>query len=203
LYQQRPIPSPFVTVLATLRPDDAERVAYAFQFAAEAHGTQQRDEGTPFIDHPVAVAVILWSELGCRDVDMLLAALAHDILEDCVDIDADVLVGVIGAGALDLVRQVTKAQVAAEHKAQRDQDYLDHLRTARADVRLLKLADRIHNLRSIVLSDDRAKALRYLTVSRDEFYPMALATDITAAQLVAEACDAIERFLKQPARPQS
>jgi GTP pyrophosphokinase len=197
LYQQSPIPTSLVTILATLPPDEAERVAYAFQFAAAAHAGQQRDEGTPYIDHPVAVAVILWGELGCRDVDLLLAALMHDILEDCDEISADTLGGVIGDRALHLVQQVTKPRVPAACKTQRDREYMDRIRAADTDVRLLKLADRIHNLRSVPLGPDRAKARRYLDVSREEFYPLALATNITAATLVADACDAIERHLER------
>jgi GTP pyrophosphokinase len=197
LYQQLPIPTLLVTILATLPPDEAERVAYAFQFAAAAHAGQQRDEGTPYIDHPVAVAAILWNELGCRDVDVLLAALMHDVLEDCDEISADTLGGVIGERALGLVQQVTKPTVAPACKPERDRLYMDRIRDAAADVRLLKLADRIHNLRSIPLGPDRDKARRYLDFSREEFYPLALATDLTAAELVAEACDAIERHLNR------
>ena len=60
---------------------------------------------------------------------------------------------------------------------------------------MLKLADRIHNLRSIPLSHDRAKAERYLAISRTEFMALAVRTDATAARLIEAACDAIALYL--------
>lgn len=196
MYQPTPIPAPLAMVLATLSPDDAARLEYAFQFAAEAHRGQQRDEGSPFIDHPVAVVEILWGELACRDIDVLIAALMHDVLEDCADVEPGALQTLIGARAYSLVEHVTKPTVPEHCKAQRDRAYLDRLRDAPLDVRLLKIADRIHNLRQVIHAGDPAKASRYLAVSRQEFYPLALATSPAAAQHVAEACDAIERYLE-------
>ena len=195
MYQPAPIPAPLTMILATQPEDDARRLEYAFQFAAAAHETQLRDEGTPFIDHPVAVAAILWGELDCRDADMLVAALMHDVLEDCAGVEQAALADLIGPRAFELVESVTKPPVADERKPARDRAYLDRLRDASADVRLLKLADRIHNLRQVVHANDPAKARRYLEVSRLEFYPLALATSATAARLVAEACDAIDGYL--------
>lgn len=195
MYQPTPIPAPLTMILATLPPDDAGRLHYAFQFAAEAHRGQRRDEGTPFIDHPVAVAEILWGDLACRDVDMLVAALMHDVLEDRAEVEPGVLESLIGPRAFSLVEHVTKPPVPDERKPLRDREYLDRLREAPADVRLLKLADRIHNLRQVIHAGDPEKARRYLEVSRLEFYPLALATSAAAARHVAEACDAIERYL--------
>jgi len=201
VYQPLPTPAPLTMILATQPPDDARRLEYAYQFAAEAHRSQVRDEGTPFIDHPVAVAEILWGELGCRDIDMLVAALLHDVLEDCSEVLPEVLADLVGPRTFELVVSVTKPAVPDERKPQRDRDYLDRLREAPADVRLLKLADRIHNLRQVVHANDPAKARRYLDVSRTEFYPLALATSAEAARLVAESCDAIERYLDDLGAP--
>lgn len=195
MYQPVPTPDELTLILATLTSDDADRVAYAFQFAAAAHRGQLRDEGTPFINHPVRVAAILWNELGCRDVDLVLSALCHDVLEDCAGIDEEILRGVIGDRALDLVLVVTKSQVPDDQKPARDRAYLDSIRGAGHDARLLKLADRIHNLRSILDAGDTAKARRYLEISRAEFLPIAAATDVTAERLVAAACDDVERYL--------
>jgi (p)ppGpp synthase/HD superfamily hydrolase len=195
-YHPAQLPVELVNLLATLDSDDARRLEDAFQFAAAAHADQKRDEGTPFIDHPVAVTVILRAELGCRDVDVLLAALAHDVLEDCDWLTADVLEGVIGPRATSMVQHVTKRRVPETHKEMRDQEYLESLRYLPPESRLLKLADRIHNLRCIPLSGDQAKAKRYLNVSRDAFVPLALMTNATAARLIESACDDIERHLE-------
>jgi (p)ppGpp synthase/HD superfamily hydrolase len=202
MYDYRPadIPPELTQILTRLHTDDAERLVNAFRYAAAAHADQTRDEGLPFIDHPVAVAVILSEELGCRDVDMLIAALNHDVLEDCDWLCEPEVVAALGARATSLVKDVTKEQVPEADKAARDQRYLAHLREIGRDAKLLKLADRIHNLRSIPQANDPAKARRYLDVSRQEFLPLALSVDPTAARLISDACDEIERYLSdQPA----
>ena len=195
MYQPAPVPGEITLILAQLAPEDVDRVRTTFQFAAAAHVGHVRDEGLPFIAHPVHVAAILWHELGNRKVDLVLAALCHDVLEDCPNIDPAVLGDLIGQSALELVLAVTKRGVAEDLKTARDREYLDAIRRASHDVRLLKLADRIHNLRSIPAAGNPAKARRYLDVSRAEFLPIAAATDVTAERLVATACDAIERYL--------
>jgi (p)ppGpp synthase/HD superfamily hydrolase len=195
-YRPAALPAELVQVLATCSADDAEQIERAFQFAAAAHAGQVRDEGTPFIEHPVAVAVLLWQELGCRDTDVILAALMHDVLEDCDWLDAGVLSGVIGERATRMVVDVTKKRVTDGEKPARDAAYLAALRMLPVETRLLKLADRIHNLRCIPLAGDPAKAARYLAVSRAEFIPLALTTDATATRLVDEACDDIARYLE-------
>jgi len=183
-------------LLSVMLAEDARRLGATYQFAAAAHAGQLRNEGTPFIEHPVAVAVMLWNELGCRDVDMLAAALTHDVLEDsCVEPDA--LRTLLGDRAFEMVERVTKPTVPFDRKARRDIEYLESVRLASADVRLLKLADRIHNLRSVPVAGDPAKAKRYLTVSRAEFLPLAMATDPTAARMIEDACDVIEAYLAE------
>lgn len=194
-YHAPPTPPDVAVIIATLPASDAERIVAAYRFAAAAHSAHVRDEGTPFIDHPVRVARILWEELGTRDVDMIVAALNHDVLEDCDWLDEQVLAGALGQRATDLVKDVTKEQVADADKPARDRAYLDNLRVIPFESRLLKLADRIDNLRGVVSSGNPDKAARYLTVSREEFIPLALATDPRAAELVTQACDQIERFL--------
>lgn len=193
-YQRAIPPAELTMVLALLDADDAQKVDTTFQFAAAAHAGQVRDEGTPFIDHPVAVVSILFSELGRRDVDVLMAALAHDVLEDCC-IDPSALRTLIGERAFDMVEHVTKRKVPDAEKAARDSAYLSALHDAPHDVRMLKLADRIHNLRSIPLASDRDKARWYLEVSRTAFMALAARTDPTAARLIEQACDDIAAYL--------
>ena len=194
-YHAPPTPPDVAVIIATLPASDAERIVAAYRFAAAAHNAHLRDEGTPFIDHPVRVARILWEELGSRDVDMIVAALNHDVLEDCDWLDEQVLAGALGQRATDLVKDVTKAQAAQADKPARDRAYLDNLRVIPVESRLLKLADRIDNLRGVVNSGNPDKAARYLSVSREEFIPLALATDPRAAELVSQACDQIEAYL--------
>lgn len=197
-YRPQAVPPALTLISAALAADDAMLLEHAFQFAAAAHAGQYRDEGTPFIEHPVRVAEILWEELGRRDdIELLIAALNHDVLEDCNWLEGEVLESAFGERVARLVEDVTKEPVPPERKAERDRAYLDRLPTLSLDSRLLKLADRIDNLRAIPLAGDRDKARRYLEVSRAEFIPLALATDQTATRLVIEACDRIESYLEE------
>jgi GTP pyrophosphokinase len=190
-----PLPSVLTLIQASLGRDDAERIERAYRFAAAAHEGQTRDEGTPFIEHPVRVAALLWHELGVRDVELLVAALNHDAVEDCDDVDGTLVASVFGNRVAGFVDDVTKEAVSPEDRESRDRAYLDRLPTLSVDSRLLKLADRIDNLRSVPLANDPAKARRYLDVSRAEFVPLATMTDPAALRLVNDACDAIERML--------
>ena len=190
-----PTPHALTLIQASLDPDDAERIEHAYRFAEAAHRGQCRDEGTPFIEHPARVAGVLWYELGVRDVDLLIAALNHDTIEDSDDVDRALVASAFGERVARLVCDVTKAPVGPEGREARDREYLNHLRELPEDSRLLKLADRIDNLRSIPNSNDDDKKRRYLEVSRAEFLPLAAATDPVAHRLVSEACDAIERHL--------
>jgi (p)ppGpp synthase/HD superfamily hydrolase len=194
-YRAPETPVEVALMIATLSVEDAGRIEFAYRFAAAAHDGQIRDEGTPFIEHPVRVAHILWEEFGSRDVDAIIAALNHDVLEDCGWLDADILRGALGEASTELIEHVTKEQVPDDSKAARDRAYLDRLWDLPTGARLLKLADRLDNLRSVVHAGDPAKARRYLTVSREEFIPLALATDPLAARLIGDACDEIERYL--------
>lgn len=194
-YRAPDVPAEVALIIATLPAEDAGRIEFAYRFAAAAHEGQLRDEGTLYIEHPVRVARILWEELGSRSVEMIIAALNHDVLEDCDWLDADILGGALGEEATALIQYVTKETVPDEQKEERDRAYMDALWEIPLDARLLKLADRVDNLRSVIHAGDPAKALRYLTVSRETFLPLALATDPVAAHLIGDACDDIERYL--------
>ncbi len=195
-YYSPPTPPEIAMMAAGVPRFDGGRLIRAFRFAEAAHDGQKRDEGTPFIEHPIRVALILWEELGVRDVDMLVAALNHDVLEDCDWLSADVLEGALGERPTGFIQDVTKPRVPDEQKAQRDQVYLDGLPALCHESRLLKLADRIDNLRGVIHANDPAKARRYLEVSRQSFIPLALATEAAAADLIAAACDDIEAYLQ-------
>lgn len=194
-YHAPEMPVAVALMIATLSAEDAVRIEFAYRFAAAAHDGQTRDEGTPFIEHPARVARILWEEFGSRDVDAIIAALNHDVLEDCDWLDTGILGGALGEAPTRLIVHVTKERVADNKKAARDRAYLDRLWEIPSEARLLKLADRLDNLRSVVNAGDPAKARRYLTVSREAFIPLALATDPVAAQLIGNACDEIEHYL--------
>ena len=129
---------------------DRELIVKAFRFAAAAHEGQQRRSGEPFIMHPVGVATIC---AGLRlDEQTIAAALLHDVVED-TDTDLAAVREEFGDEIAKLVDGVTKlTRVQFQSREQTEAENYRKMVVAMAeDVRviLVKLADRLHNLRTI------------------------------------------------------
>jgi len=127
-----------------------ELVTRAFRRAAAAHEGQLRRSGEPFITHPVGVAMIC---VGLRlDEETIAAALLHDVVED-TDVSLDTIRDEFGAEIAALVDGVTKlTRVQFQTREQAEAENYRKMVVAMAeDVRviLIKLADRLHNLRTI------------------------------------------------------
>lgn len=158
-----PTPERLADLLATFRehwPDaDTTPIENAFHLADQAHQGQLRKSGEPYILHPTEVARLV-AQLG-MDADSVTAAILHDVLED-TEISPEQLQSTFGTEIKDLVEGVTKLRLhinpganprqkaAAEH--QRAAESLRKLLLAMAaDLRVMviKLADRLHNMRTI------------------------------------------------------
>jgi guanosine-3',5'-bis(diphosphate) 3'-pyrophosphohydrolase len=131
---------------------DAEisAIEQAFILAKEAHEGQKRHTGEPYITHPVAVATIL-AQIR-MDPPTIMAAILHDVIEDTY-IEKQDLVNRFGKEVADLVDGVTKlTQITFESHAQAQAENFRKMVMAMArDIRviLVKLADRLHNMRTI------------------------------------------------------
>ncbi|CAN5733709.1 bifunctional (p)ppGpp synthetase/guanosine-3',5'-bis(diphosphate) 3'-pyrophosphohydrolase [soil metagenome] len=129
---------------------DLTAVREAWQFAVEAHGAQSRVSGEPYVSHPLAVARTL-AELGL-DPEAIQAALLHDIPEDTDFALADIEER-FGAPVARLVDGVTKLSKfgARSHEEQQAENIRKMLLAMAEDIRvvLIKLADRLHNMRTI------------------------------------------------------
>ncbi len=129
---------------------DRELVTRAFRFAADAHEGQQRRSGEPFITHPVGVAKIC-AQLHL-DEQTIAAALVHDVVED-TDTDLAAVREEFGeeiAALVDGVTKLTRVQFQSREQAEAE-NYRKMVVAMAEDVRviLVKLADRLHNLRTI------------------------------------------------------
>ena len=143
--------SDLCTLLDTyLEPDQVKRVFRAYEFGAEAHEGQQRLSGEPYIYHPLAVARIL-AEMR-MDVNSIIAALLHDVIED-TPTAKDHLAEEFGEEVADLVDGVSKlTQVKFESKAEAQAENFRKMMLAMTrDIRviMIKLADRLHNMRTL------------------------------------------------------
>ena len=130
--------------------DDAERITRAFVFAYKAHGEQVRRTGEPYILHPLATTEIL-TELEV-DSDTLCAALLHDTVED-TNVTVALVSELFGEDVALLVDGVTKLnKISYSSKEEVQAESMRKMFLAMAkDIRvvLIKLADRLHNMRTI------------------------------------------------------
>src|ERR1043166_693337 len=129
---------------------DRDLLTRAFAYAAHAHAGQQRRSGEAFIRHPWSVAKIC-AELRL-DEETVAAALLHDVVED-TEVGTDDLRAEFGDEIATLVEGVTKlTRVTFQSREQAEAENYRKLIVAMADdvrVILIKLADRLHNLRTI------------------------------------------------------
>jgi GTP pyrophosphokinase len=137
--------------LESYLPSDQVREVYrAFMYGAEAHDGQRRLSGEPYIYHPLAVARIL-AEMR-MDYKCIMAALLHDVIED-TGIPKDEVTRVFDEEIADLVDGVSKlTQIDFKSKAEAQAaNFRKMLLAMTRDIRviLIKLADRLHNMRTI------------------------------------------------------
>jgi len=123
----------------------------AMAFAAEKHRHQRRKDvdGSPYINHPISLANVLASEGGVTDVLVLGAAILHDTIED-TDTTEEELRATFGARLTAIVLEVTDDKSLAKHV--RKQLQIDHAPHVSQEAKLVKLADKICNLRDILAS---------------------------------------------------
>ncbi len=147
-----------------LPSSDVQKVKDAFRFSDEAHLGQFRRSGAPYITHPLAVAEILtdWRLDGAA----IQAALLHDVLEDS-GVAKEKLVekfGAVVAELVDGVSKLDKLQFSSTEQAQAE-NFRKMLLAMARDVRvmLIKLADRLHNMRTL----DAVDAERRRRIARE------------------------------------
>ncbi len=133
-----------------LDPEQVKQVEHSYVVARDAHAGQLRSSGDPYITHPVAVARIL-AEYHF-DPQTIMAALLHDVIEDC-DVTKDELAEKFGAQVADLVEGVSKlTQIKFRTRAEAQAENFRKMMMAMVqDIRviLIKLADRLHNMRTL------------------------------------------------------
>jgi GTP diphosphokinase / guanosine-3',5'-bis(diphosphate) 3'-diphosphatase len=142
-----------------LNPSDLSLIIKAANFAALKHRNQRRKdaEASPYINHPLALANVLANEAGIADPVVICAALLHDTIEDTettfVELQAE-----FGKTIALVVLEVTDDK--ALPKAERKRLQIVHAATASRRARLVKLADKICNVRDLAASPPASWKLR-------------------------------------------
>jgi GTP diphosphokinase / guanosine-3',5'-bis(diphosphate) 3'-diphosphatase len=140
----------------------------ALAFASRKHSQQRRkdEKASPYINHPIALVSILAVEAGIHDPDMLCAALLHDTIED-TETSVEELVETFGGHVASLVQEVTDDKRLP--KAERKLLQIEHAAHLSTKARLVKLADKIANLRDVA---DRPPA-KWSLARRQEYFDWA------------------------------
>jgi guanosine-3',5'-bis(diphosphate) 3'-pyrophosphohydrolase len=123
-------------------------VLHALAFAAHKHRDQRRKDpaASPYINHPIALANVLINEGGVHDTPTICAALLHDTVED-TETTPEELLSEFGAGIRDIVLEVTDDKLLSREERKRLQ--IVHSPTLSHPAKLVKLADKICNLRDV------------------------------------------------------
>ena len=159
-------------------PEELEVIQKAFEFANEAHKGVRRRSGEPYILHPIAVAKIVVSNIGLG-YKSIVAALLHDVVED-THYTVENLKSLFGEKVATLVEGLTKIKTVldnenkAEQKSIQAENFKRILLTLNDDARvvLIKLADRLHNCRTIEFMPEH-KRDKILSETMFVFIPLA------------------------------
>ena len=150
-----------------LKPGDKILLRSAFEMAVDAHKTMRRKSGEPYILHPIAVAKICVEEIGLG-IRSTICALLHDTVED-TDITLEDIQREFGSEITKIVDGLTKiSNVIDNNSSQQAENFRKILLTLTDDPRviLIKLADRLHNMRTL----DSIKREKQLKISSETIY---------------------------------
>ncbi len=156
-------------------PDaDADSIEHAYRFAAELHGSQRRASGEPYISHPLAVAGILAGKK--LDPATIKTALLHDTVEDTAATLSDVSsrFGEEVAGLVDGVTKLSKLELQPDQSKQAE-NFRKLVVAMSRDIRVLvvKLADRLHNMRTLGYVRSPEKRTRIANETMEIYAPLA------------------------------
>jgi (p)ppGpp synthase/HD superfamily hydrolase len=182
-------------LLDALPADAQATVRAAYELSAALHVDQVRDEGHPYIVHPLRVAGHLAAH-GFRDPALLAAALLHDTLEDTT-LDEPELERRFGPRVTALVWTATKPMLRRRRDAGA---YLADAGATADEGHLIKLADRLDNLLSLHASPRRGMRYRVLEETRLKYVPHAVAWGGTLGEALIDAWQAqLERVQTEQA----
>ena len=184
----------FEYLIARLTPQLEEvemaLVRRAYELARSAHSGQMRDEGTPYIVHPLRVAVSLVDELNLYSPQLICSALLHDVIEDSDTTREDIAV-VFGDEIAEVVWLLTKLQEVGLR------EYLARIEAA-ADTGapIVKLCDRLDNLRSVIHTPKLDKKRRYIRTTEEHYLPLAARTNRYLHDELSRSLEAARRQIE-------
>ncbi len=163
---------------------ETDFVARARRLCVAAHAGQKRDNGADYATHPHAVALVL-RDAGVTDETTLAAAYLHDVLED-TDVTEAALTAEFGPAVAAIVVELTNRGPAGRSFEEKQAALLDHARRMSPAAKLVKLADRLHNLSEMSVWPE-FKRQRYARAAMELLDALAPLPDAALAQRVRQA----------------
>ncbi|RYJ31411.1 GTP pyrophosphokinase [Streptomyces sp. L-9-10] len=177
-----------LTVLgaAAWSTEEQSRARVAGGLALAVYDGRTRDQGTPYLKHPLAVVMILRTEIGVSKPESLLLALLHDALEVAPESEALLVQHLGGAFTARLCAMTADHRLEQRPKAVGDETRWRFKQAAlAAEDLLVRLADRLHNLRDLAVSPNHDRRRRFLRSLGDFHLPLADAARGLSPQLEA------------------
>lgn len=175
--------------------DDAiGRIGDAYRLSKDTHRRQQRDGGERYFEHPRSVALIIFDELYIYDEDMVIAALLHDSLEDSW-LRPETIEKLFGDVIRNMVCTLSKYDVLEKNgkiTKNKRSDYEESLLKADWKTRVVKLCDRLHNIRTLGACTSK-KRNRVLSETTMVYIPLAMRTSKHLLELLNKELEAIVR----------
>ena len=154
---------------------NAENINKAFDFGKKAHGSQTRASGDPFFSHPCEVANIL-AQMKL-DENSIITGLLHDVIEDTLATKDEIKknFGLEIANLVDGVTKLSKITLNQTNKNRQVENLRKFILAISEDIRVLfvKLADRLHNMRTIAFLKDEKKKKKIANETLEIFAPLA------------------------------
>lgn len=135
----------------TISENDLKTLLKALSFAAHKHKDQRRKDihASPYINHPISLASILCNEAHVTDIEVICGALLHDTVED-TETEPEELEQTFGETIKNIVMDVTDDKSLG--RLERKQAQIDHAAHISDKAKLVKLADKISNLRDVAVN---------------------------------------------------
>lgn len=175
---------------------DVNHALDAYEMAESVHEGQKRPDGTPYFWHPSRVAKIVISELELQDINIICAALLHDVLEDSQVITGEIIEYNFSPYTSYLVQMLTK-DIKAEGILREiiEKEYVERLSGATEDAILLKLCDRLDTFRCLEFNVKK-NPIKYVMETTKHYFPLAESRENPKMQyLVKELQAARNKFL--------
>ncbi|MBT3419325.1 MAG: HD domain-containing protein [Candidatus Magasanikbacteria bacterium] len=183
-YKLEDVEEEFNELLLRFSRDDQELIHAAKTFATKSHGEQKRDNGVPYVIHPIRTASILIRDMGVLDADMIIGMLLHDVVED-----TPVMLGEVekkfGNRVSIFVKGLTRERPlneSEEHKKKSKQEKIDwFLSSGSKELKTMKCSDLLDNMRSwINIPEDHPsvnKFARWMREVETQHIPLGKVTD--------------------------